>query len=221
MRASHTLSALGLLSLSACDPLVEKPADEDLGGCVWTTTAVAMDEVTELGISANDLLALSEGERAETFTYAQGGTAALSLSVSSLGTAAVLTGEPIASETDVYYDCPTTLSVDVTVGFSTDDGAFAESWDTALTTTADTVSSAFFWVELDPDALGGSYDFSADITEPDYDERSLWASGQISAEGAWGEIAGQVSGSDDCADGDECSAWASMVEVGQWGEQSM
>lgn len=214
MRLSLALSALLLFPAGCSGDYWDKDAAGD--GCVWTSSAVALDEVTELGLSASDLLAQAEGEHSAVFTYAAGETTPLSLTVTGLGTAELLTGEAPESNTDVYWDCPTTLSVDVRVDFLTEDGAFAEQWDTALINTAESQGVTAFSVELDPDGLSGSYDLTSAVTSTDYDELIAWGNGRFEAAGPSGEISGQASGSEECDDGETCSAWAELVEVGAW-----
>lgn len=215
MRAPLALTAL-LLFPAGCDLFLDKETAAD-GGCVWTSSAVALDEATEVGLSANELLALADGEHSALFTYATGDSTPLGLTVTGLGAAELLTGEAPESNTDVYWDCPTTLSVDVRVDFVTEDGAFAEQWDTALTTTVESQGVAAFGVDLDPDGLSGSYDLTSAVTATDYDDLRAWVNGQFGAEGPSGEISGQASGREECDDGETCSAWAELVEVGTWG----
>lgn len=210
--------ALPLVALLGCP----NNGREDLDGphCEDTPTAVALDEVTDLGFTAQALLDLATGAHDETFRWARdGSTTPLALAVTyGAGEARFVDSEPVYPEGGeqpaIGVICDDRVEVDVTVSFATDDGAFTEVLDLALTAVAgDRVEMV---ESLDPDGLVGTYDMSVDITEPTYDARSLWLRGAFTAEGASGEVSGQVSGEDECS-GDTCSAWASEVAVGTWG----
>jgi hypothetical protein len=211
-----------LLTLSVLVGCPAGPLDKDgeLPYCEETPTVVDLDEVTELGFTAQDLLDLAVGTHDETFAWARGGTTPLTQEVTyDGGEARFVAREAVYPEGDgaqpaIGVICDDTVEVDVSMGFSTDDGAFAEVWELALdAVSADTAQ----WNQpLDPDGLTGTYDMDDDITEPDWDERSLWASGSFDATGSHGEVGGQVSGEEDCT-GDTCAAWAAEVAVGTWG----
>ena len=196
----------------------------DLGDspyCDDTVTVLGVDDVGTLGFSGQDMLALAEGTHDETFVWTRTAeSSALSLVVRHDG------GEvrqveseavyPEGTTVDIGIECPDRIEVDVAVTFETADGAFAEAWDLALV--AVSAGTVAMDVVLDPDALGGSYDMNADITDPDWDDRGLWASGRFETARSSGEITGQVSGGDDdCQDGEVCTAWSGMVDVGRWG----
>jgi hypothetical protein len=73
--------------------------------------------------------------------------------------------------------------------------------------------------ELDPDGLTGSLVFDDFHEEVDYDTRSLRLAAHFVAEGTSGEVAGMVQGSEDCEDGEACTAWASVFALGTWGTE--
>lgn len=212
--------AVALALLSGC--LFGNKTLDDGPYCEDTATVVALDEVTELGFAAVDLLALAEGTHDETFTWARdGSTTPVMVVVDTPGEARFVHSEAVYPDTggerlDIAVLCEDRVEVDVSVALTTADGAFDEAWTVALQ--GGTAAQVSLFRELDPDALVGTYDMAEDITEPDYDERSLWVQADWTEDAVTGTIEGQVSGGDsDCDDGDVCTAWASIVEVGAWG----
>lgn len=213
-------NALGIvLVLTAC----KNGRTEDLNGpgCEETPTVVALDEVTALGFSAQDLLDLAQGQHDETFRWARdGSTTPMLLQVDfDAGEARYVDSVPVEDdangvEPDLAAICESRVEVDVMIAFSTDDGAFDEVFSAPLTATS--AARSELSTELDPDALTGTYDMDVDIQEPDYDERGLWLRAGFDTMGASGEVAGQISGEDECV-GNACAAWAMEVPVGTWG----
>lgn len=216
-----SIAALIILSAACGD---EKNNGDTAEGphCEDSATVVAVDEVTELGFAATDLLALAEGTWADTFTWDRdASTSGLEL------TLGWTDGEArFVDSVEVYPDdgeqpaigliCEDRVEVDVQIGFVTDDGSFDESWTGPLTGKA--ADLAELYRALDPDALGGTYDMDADITEPTWDQRSLWIQGTFDEAGSTGRVLGQVSGEEECQ-GNTCSAWAAEVSVGSWGSE--
>ena len=58
------------------------------------------------------------------------------------------------------------------VSFSTETGAFDESWSSTLSATAADLVSLH--QDFDPTALTGTYDVKTDVTSTDYDSLSTW-----------------------------------------------
>lgn len=198
-----------MLVMAGCDILT--PAEAPY--CENTATVVGLDEATALGFSAQQLLDLALGQHDEVFTYADGTESGLSLEVSHAGgEARFVTSEAVypksGSTIDIGIECFDRVEVDVSISLATDDGALAESWDGALTSSSGEIVD--FSQELDPDALSGSLDFDAFTSEPEYDDQSMWTYGSFTEAGALGEVNGQVSGED------RDSAWAALVEIGAW-----
>lgn len=210
-----------LLLLLACTG--DNKVDGDGAWCEDVPTAVALDEVTELGFSGAELWALAAGERTAPLTWARGGEAVLTLGV---------TGEPAEARfvdsvphtedggSTIGIECTDRVEVDADVRFVTDDGAFDEAW--ALPLSATEASLVSFHRRLDLDALGGSYDPAADIEaavgdEP-YESVSVDVRGELDAAGTRGAVAGQVDGEEQCEDDGTCSDWAAELPVATWGE---
>ena len=220
MRHALVLSAIALSTLTACDD--EKSGTADGLSCEESRAEVALDEVTALGFSAAEVAAYAEGEHVETLAWTRdGSTTGLTITVTLSGeTANYVDSEPADTEGDtgampVEYDmCADYLEIPVTVSVITEDGAFNESWSTTLQAAA--AASASLYHEFDPLAMTGTYDITLDNTEPDYDELRAFFDASFSAEGTQGAISGQVSGSEDCEDGDDCSAWAGFLDIASW-----
>ncbi|HHO49430.1 MAG TPA: hypothetical protein ENK18_00830 [Deltaproteobacteria bacterium] len=188
--------------------------------CDEQITELTRDEASALGFSADDVLVLAEGVHSASLSWDRDGTTTpMTLSVTDAqGYRAIASEAVYPDEGKEYPDigilCDDRLEVDVEIALSTDDGAFAEVWSSALwALTADTSSAT---QELDPDALSGTYDLSVDVGSVEYDERSLWVEARFDAQGSTGWIRGQISGQDDCT-GDTCSAWAQQIDIASWG----
>lgn len=225
---NRTIWTLAIVTwMSGCgDPNEPKLGDKDAESgpyCEETATDLALDEATPLGGSAQDLLALVPEPWLETLTYADGGTTGLAFTLdASAATASWIVGEAVYPDNGgntpaIAIECPPRIAIDVGLAFGTQDGAFDEP-STPITLTSYDGATLDFWHDLDPESLGGTFDMDAVTEEPDWDERSLTLSGSITADGTSGAIEGQISGEDDCAEGDPCTAWAQLVEVGTWGE---
>jgi hypothetical protein len=109
--------------------------------------------------------------------------------------------------------CDDRVEVDGVLHFVTDDGAFAETRTTVLAATTESVGID---ETLDLDALAGSFHLPSFVTADDYDAPSAWISVDYLGGRGTGVVEGQASGEDECADADECSAWAESVPVGSW-----
>lgn len=218
MRPTLLLFPLLFPLLVACKG--EKDAS-DGASCEDTLTPLSLEEISVLGFAPGDLLTLAEGSHAETLRWARGGETLVEIGLTyEDGDARFVDSEPVYPEDGdssaaIWIECPDRVEVDVSITFVTEDGAFDELWACPLQ--GEVVEMATFRQELDVDALGGTYDMDQDITEPDYDQRSAWVSGRFTAEGTTGEVMGQVSGEEECQDGDTCSAWAGEVPIGSWG----
>ena len=232
MRLPFLLTSLGM---SGC--IFDTIAKEDgpYGPtCVDDSAEIALDDSSALGFSANDMLALAGGERTDSFVYASDGhSTPLTINVSTVATTARLvisttvwpedTGgeEPMYSpEMDTASSgddawCPDHIEIDASVDFATEDGAFDEHWSVELYGSGAGITS--FGLALDPHGLGGSYDMEAALEGEDYDSLDLSAYAVFDADGSWGAIDGDATGQDDCEDGETCTAWDMLVEVGDWG----
>lgn len=211
---------LTILALTGCF----EGRDGDLAQapyCEENAVPIGIDEVSELGFSADEVLSLALGEHLGEVSWDRGSDAAISVSVGSVGEARFIDAEVVQPEggdtLDIWVECPDRVEVDVVLELSTDDGWFDESFELALYSFEG--SEARFHQELELDALAGSFDIEPDVTSVDYDELRAWVSGSFDEEGLVGVVEGQASGEDECEDGEPCSAWAEMVEIGSFEAQ--
>jgi hypothetical protein len=207
-----------ILALTGCT-LRDEPNLAEGPSCVDNAVVVELDEVTELGFTPQQLLDLAMGEHAGTVAWNRGSDASIELALSEPSEARFIDSEVVEPEgdgehLDLWVECPDRVEVDLTLDLSTDDGWFDESWEIALV--GFDSAQARFDQELDLDDLVGSFDVEPDVTSPDYDALSAWVTGSFVEGSSAGAFEGQASGEDDCEDGDECSAWAELVEIGTW-----
>lgn len=202
--------------LVACHP---GPADTVYPRCVNTPTDLAADAVSAGGFSAVDILAFTTGARAETLTWDHGSTTPLSLEVVADGTGtrwidsvADYTGVSI----DIGIECTSRLEIPATLDFATEDGAFAEAFDTTLT--AAVADAATIDVDLVAASLAGTFD-PADWPTEDYDTLDMHLVAWFTPAGDSGTISGSAEKDEGC-DGDTCSASSEQLEVATWGEPS-
>lgn len=175
---------------------------------------LADDEASALGFGRAEVAALTEGTHAGTLSYQAGGSSDLTLAVT-LGSARWLdmewvdsgTGELAEPATDM--GCADLVEVDATIAFQTADGAFDETWDTALD--APMASEADFWMDLDLAALGGSFTYTPD---DDYDAVTTYVQGSFDDSGAHGAIEGQGEQSE--GSGDDGTVSATNLELASW-----
>lgn len=190
------------------------------GGCDETSSVLALDEVSTLGFSANDLIQLAAGTHQETLLYQDGTTTGLTLTLEYLdGEVRFVDSEPAESESGQEADliapyCEDRLEVAVRVTFATDDGAFNEQWQDVLSAT--TVDSATVNATFSPTGLTGSYVLEVPADSQDYDEAKLFIDATFTAGATQGTVDAQVSGSnEDTADGDG-DAWAALIPIATW-----
>lgn len=207
------MSALSLLSLLLLG-CPGKLAD-DYPVCVETPTDLAADAVSTGGYSANDLIALASGARSDTLAWSDGTTTPLALELTSDGEGARWI-DSVADYTGVSIDigiiCTPRLEVPATVSFATEDGAFAEVFDTQLVGTD--AESAGFTVDLVEVALAGAFD-PTDWPTSEYDTLDMAVTGTFVASGDSGVIAGSTLHDEGC-DGDVCSASSESLDVASW-----
>lgn len=198
----------------------EDPGTLDGPSCDEQPTELTRNEISDLGFSADDVLALAEGTHDTSLLWDRdGSTTPLALSVTDALGYRFITSEAVypdggGEQPAIGIVCEDRLEIDVEITFTTGDGAFDEAWTSTLW--AGDANALAASHELDPDALTGTYDVSIDIGATDYDERSLWIEARFDAQGASGWIRGQISGEEDCT-GNTCTAWAELFDVASWG----
>lgn len=211
--------ALSLLFVSVgcvdVDPFDGGQSGEEGLQCgALASTDLAADEASVLGFGRAEVAALAEGAHTGTLTYADGGSTGLTVEIT-LGDARYLdmdwiddgTGELATPAMDM--GCADVVEVDAAVDFISEDGAFAESWDTALQ--APLADSASFWADLDLEALGGAYVYTPDAA---YEEITAYVSGTFDPSGAHGEINGQGTQSE--GSGDDGTVSATNLPIATW-----
>lgn len=192
----------------------------DVGECEETVTAVDLDEETDLGLSAQDLLDAAEGTWTDELVYLfEEATTELTFVVSyDGGEASYVTSEYVSSDdADIAPDCEDYVEVEVSVSLETADGRFAESWTDTVVGYAD--ADPVLWNRFDPASLGGTFDPS-EVTDEDYDEAEVFVTSTFADGSCSGEIVLQVSGAEEIgaeeSGGEEGVAWASNYDVAGW-----
>lgn len=208
--------ALSIALLAGCDGGEKDNTGEDELSCTETIDELSIEEDSPLGFGGRAITTLTSGEHDATLTYADSSTSGMTLKVSYAdGDIRYVDREPPADGGAEWAEiCQDTVEVDVTLIFRTQDDAFDEDWETALY--AYDIDVAWFNAEFDPLDMVGGFDITAFMTSTDYDELTAFASGQVDLSGTTGTLAGQASGSEDCEEGDECSAWAEQIDIGAW-----
>lgn len=186
--------------------------------CEETSTAIGLTDATALGFTAEEVLASIPATQASELEYADGTTTPLALSFAAAADARFVDSEAVYPEGDgmmpaIDVMCEDYIAIDVTFGFATEDGAFAESFDSTIAAFADSTSLN---QELDLAALAGTFDLVPFVTAEDYDALKAWISVSFAEGVSTGEVVGQASGEDECEDTSNCTAWAEMVPVGVW-----
>ncbi len=197
---------------------------EDLEGngpyCEDTPTAITLEEVTELGFSAADLLAAAEGSFEEELYWAGvDGTTTITVDVNyAEGELNYVTSSavyPDEGETSIAIgiECEDYVEVYVAADIATADGALDETMELALSsrdglTTA--ASKSFAEGELQ-----GSYEYTG-MDPSEYDSIAYAINVAFDEEGCSGALLVQTEGCDADCDGDECTCWAGSETVAEW-----
>ncbi len=220
IRPLMTLSTFAIvIALSGC-PEEDPNLDEGASAyCEETRTAVALDEQTALGFSAQEVIDALVFAHETDLDYADGTIAALTLDlIHDGGEARYVDSVAVYPEGDEEMDlgailCEAYVEIDVTVDFVTDDGVFDESWELPLQATAADAAS-FGLSDLTPDDFTGSYDFLA-FDPADFDEvtTSVWAAFDMG--GPRGEIS-EMATSESQDEGGEGVASAENQSVATW-----
>lgn len=201
------------------------------GGCVESgSTPVQLDEQTELGFSAQQVLAFVEGTHDETLTWhpqalasygPESGEHALTLTVTRKDTSARLTryksawaagGAEIALAGD---GCSPALELDVHVELRSDEGALDETFDTTLR--ARSSQKVALFERLDHEDLGGSFEVT-EFHQPRYRIAQLDLSATFTAFGTSGAL--NVVFEQPSEDGSAIGAAAGQGPLASWGPAS-
>lgn len=154
---------------------------------VTGSSAVSLDEST-LGFSPADALALAEGSRSGTLTWADGSEAAYTMDVAAASDTAELIDYEAVSPQDgpvVEFECDDRYEIAVTLGLETDDSSLSLSLD--LTLNADIAGSAGIFEQLSDEAaqplvadLLAEYDTVTVLVDIAFSEGNMF--GQITAQ---------------------------------------
>jgi hypothetical protein len=197
--------AFGIIgSMTGCG---EPQSGGQIGGETTGCVVVAASELdrtdpSPLGFSAADVLALVGGAQSVSLAWEKGGTADLTTSLEYSGGAVRYldrewkddgSGAEIGSD-----DCGDAVEIASTLGFTTSDGAFAESWPVhALGLAPDMASIA---TPIDVNALRGSYEIT-EIDPSSFDEVMVYLDLELTTAAARGEMTGQAARCEASLDG--------------------
>jgi hypothetical protein len=213
------MRVLPLLLLSGCVSSggLVKPS------CVDTTTIVGESEITPLGFSAAGLVERVGVATRQTLSWIRpvGETTLTTEVLGRPGQVRFIDSEVEEGSTGDSDDCGDRLETEVELAFSTEDGAFADTW--AVTLLAETVDAASFTLDLDAVSLAGTFDAWA-VSDPATDYESLGAGvvATLAPGGGRGEVTLEGAGWEDpeCQE-DGCVAWESQEMAASWGEESL
>lgn len=206
-----------ILLFTAC--LLDENKEASGPSCVDTPTDVTMDEVTPLGFAANDVLPLAAGTHGVQFVYPDDGATVTTIVVTPGAAARYV--DSVADYPDtgavpaIDVICESRVEIDATETFVSADGAFDEAWDYVLSATE--VGLVSFAGQIPDATFHGSYVLADHTTATDYDKLTASVTANFAADSLQGSLDGQASGEDkDCVDGEACTAWAEMIEIGTW-----
>lgn len=179
--------------------------EESLGCLAVAEQDYALADATPLGFTGQELTDLAVGDHAAVLTWAAGGTTDLTVAVASDATTVQWRDmewqdDGSGMETMEYdTSCSDVLALPVTVGFTTADGAFAESWSLELL--ASVATEAQTYTELDLDALAGTYAVT-EVDPADYDQVRAFLTLLVATDG----VSGVLDGQGEKVDGETASA---------------
>ncbi|NVB41086.1 hypothetical protein G6O69_24820 [Pseudenhygromyxa sp. WMMC2535] len=203
--------ALSLITLTlACTPDGDTQPDNlgsDAEGsyeCVETATVLSsIDEVSALGFSAADVLAVAAGEHSSPMTWVdqiqdglveievgpESGESTIDLSLTHEGgEIRYIDSEPAESDYEIDIDCNDRLEIDVVAEVETGGGALAETLSVVLK--AENIIQPYFQTALDLDALAGSMTVTTETPDLTIGAPSLQVG--ISSFGLNGTLTGMV-----------------------------
>ena len=212
-----TLAAL--VAFTGCDEDAPN-LDETAGAfCEETPTVTALDEVTALGFSAQEVIDALVFPYLTDLEYADGSLAALTIYlVYDAGEVRYVDSVAVYPEGEDQAElgailCDPYIEIDITAAIATDDGVFDESWELPLRATAADAAS-FSLNDLTPDDFTGDYDFMA-FDPNDHDEVTTSIYAAFDMGGPRGEIT-ETATSESQGDGNEGVASAENQAVAFW-----
>lgn len=180
---------------------------------VASSQMLGIDETSPLGFSGRDMLDLAEGVYRTTLSYENGETTGLRSVVNYTdGNVVFIDRRRTEDSAGPSAACPDSLEVTVEARIETDDGRFDEDFGAVLT--ALQPSENGYFVELNPDAMQGSFDFS-EFDDGSYDRRRVFIDALFDSQGSNGRISG-VGENDDDPDNPDDTASSRFVPIGNW-----
>jgi hypothetical protein len=176
------------------------------------TRSLAWSELSPLGFSADGLLRAIGSEHETRLTRADGTSTGLTLGLVrvSAGSVAFQTRERASTAggpADAGTPCSDAMSVPVTLSFTTNDGAFDETWTVELL--AEDMARATGHAEIDLLTLDGTYGVT-DVDPASFDEVVGILDLELAASAWTGELSGQA------RNGDTGAASARDFDIGRF-----
>ena len=193
------------------------PTSEAGAGCLpATTSSLGRSEASPLGFSADDVLSWAEIPYSFELVYADGTRTAATFSLTYDGGAIehrdnewMSTGG--GAEPAPALGCADDLRIEVTVAFQTADGAFSESWPSAILATD--ASSVSFFRELE--STTGTFDASRYAPAGHaYDAVRAFLDVTLESGRITGTVSGQGEGTS--GTGPDGTAFAEMFPIASW-----
>jgi len=206
------LLTVGLATLVACDG--GQTGDEEARCEVATSTALGLDDDSPLGFGPADVLAYAGGVHTGPLAWEVGGTTEVTLDAAQSGEIAYVEYEWVdhSGQDIATIGCENQVEIDVTLGFSTADGAFDETIDTRIV--AGVADRATLFVALDLDDLTGTYEVTTETDTSDFDAVSAFLSTEFAPTSWSGVVEGQGEGTD--GSGSDDTAFAQSFGIAEW-----
>jgi hypothetical protein len=190
-------------------------SQNEASSCEDTPTVLGSADTisTLLGISANDILDETGGGFTLTAAYTDdtsilmqtplGGQSDLTVTITyDDGEIREIESVPVDGESEINAICQNRMEIDVTVGFATADGAFAETWDAVLAQAVSEEGTGFdaptLSAEFDPYAVVGTFEIvSIEGVTPDSVTGTLYTTAADPQAGSVDILVQQTSGTGD------------------------
>jgi len=216
---SGLLTILSFLSLAlvagACGNESGGQTGAESGECtVVESVPIPVDEMSPLGFRAEDTLAFSEGEFADTMRWSDGSASPLTMTVARASEFATYLRSENSGSTDM--GCSGVLTVAVRIEASTEDGRLREVWLGDLTSSSYPTDFGDFMLQLTD--VTGTLDLESFVAEPSrYDVLRWYVDLQFATDAVRGAIYGLGEGVEGDP-GDPMSAvFQESILVGEFG----
>lgn len=186
--------------------------------CAETVSSLTLDQATDLGFTAQELISSVTGGSSDTLTWSDGTTTGVHLGVGYADGALRYVHseveeppEDAGAILDIAVICEDRIEVVADVTLKTDDGAFDEMWTVTLRALAS--DEASFNQDLLPGDLTGTYDYRA-LDPAEYDSTSAALSVSLRTGISTGNIFEM--GEKTEGDGDDGTSSATSALAGAW-----